>query len=66
MKTYKECRKEIKSYVHEDFLDDQMNIVVEDFLNNKLEPIEMHLVCIITYSETEKLKTSQDEYRRNN
>lgn len=52
--------------MHEDFLDDQMNIVVEDFLNNKLEPIEMHLVCIITYSETEKLKTSQDEYRRNN
>lgn len=62
LKTYRECRKEIKSYVHEDFLDDQMNIIAEDFLNNKLDPIEMQLVCIITYSETEKLnKTSQDE-----
>lgn len=60
--TYNQRRKELKLYVHEDFLDNEMNKVAEDFLNNKLDPVEVHLVSIITYDETKKLnKINQSE-----
>ena len=39
-----------------------MNKIAEDFLNNKLKPIEIHLVSIIIYDETKPInKTNQDE-----
>jgi hypothetical protein len=48
--------------VHEDFLDDEMNKIAEDYLNNKLDPVEIHLVSIITYNETSKInKTNQKD-----
>ena len=48
--TYTHYRDELKLYVH------------EDFLNNKLKPIEIHLVSIIIYDETKPInKTNQDE-----
>lgn len=50
--TYNHRRKELKSYVHEDFLDDELNKVAEDYLNNELNPVEVHLVSIVTYNET--------------
>lgn len=49
--TYKEHRRELNLYVHEDFLDNEMNQVAEDYLNNTLENVEVHLVSIITYNE---------------
>lgn len=62
LNTYNQYRKELKTYVHEDFLDDEMNKVAEDFINNKLNPLEVHLVSIITYDETKKInKTNQNE-----
>ena len=54
--TYKEHRRELNLYVHEDFLDNEMNQVAEDYLNNTLENVEVHLVSIITYNENKKLK----------
>lgn len=53
--TYNQRRKELKSYVHEDFLDDELNKVAEDYLNNELNPVEVHLVSIVTYNETSKI-----------
>lgn len=63
--TYTSHRKELNLYVHEDFLDDMMNEVAEKYLNNTLENVEVHLVSIIVYNETNKLNiTSQEEIRR--
>ena len=45
----------MKSYVHEDFLDDELNKVAEDYLNNELNPVEVHLVSIVTYNETSNI-----------
>ena len=54
--------RSLKSYVHEDFLDDEMNKIAEDYLNNKLDPVEIHLVSIITYNEISKInKTNQKD-----
>ena len=62
LNTYNQYRKELKSYVHEDFLDDEMNKIAEDYLNNKLDPVEIHLVSIITYNEISKInKTNQKD-----
>ena len=53
--TYNQRRKELKSYIHEDFLDDELNKVAEDYLNNELNPVEVHLVSIVTYNETRNI-----------
>ncbi len=55
MNTYNQRRKELKSYIHEDFLDDELNKVAEDYLNNELNPVEVHLVSIVTYNETSNI-----------
>lgn len=47
--TYNQRRKELKSYVHEDFLDDELNKVAEDYLNNELNPVEVHLVSLAVW-----------------
>ena len=60
--TYKMHRREIDLYVHEDFLDEKLNKVAEDYINNDLENVEVHLVCLIAYNEKTNLNiTSQEE-----
>ena len=54
--SYYNHRKELSLYLHEDFLDDELNEIAEMYLTNKLPECEVHLVSIITYHETEKLK----------
>lgn len=62
--TYREHRKEIRSYVHEDFLDEDMNVIAERYLDNTLDNVEVRLVSIVVYNETKKLKaTSENEIR---
>ena len=63
--TYTSHRTELNLYVHEDFLDETMNDVAEQYLNNTLKNVEVHLVSIIVYNETKKLNiTSQEEIRK--
>ncbi len=58
--TYQKHREELNLYVHEDFLDRDMNEVAEAYLEGTLDNVEIHLVSIITYNETQKInKTSQ-------
>ena len=59
--TYSKHRKEIGSYVHEDFLDAEMNEVAEAYLNNALEKVEVHLVSIVTYNENTTLKLESEQ-----
>lgn len=62
LNTYTSHRKEINLYVHEDFLDDEMNQIAERYLSNTLENVEVHLVSIVVYNETKSIKlTSQDD-----
>lgn len=59
--TYKKHRSELNLYVHEDFLDVEMNAVAEEYLNNTLDNVEIQLVSIITYNETKQLKIEKEE-----
>lgn len=66
LNTYNNHRSELGLYVHEDFLDDEMKVVAEKYLNNKLKPVEIHLVSIVTYNESSKLNKIDETGIRNN
>lgn len=53
--TYNSHKKELFQYVHEDFLDGKMNKIAEKYINNQLKNVEVHLVSIIVYNETNQL-----------
>lgn len=61
LKIYDNHRKEINLYVHEDFLEPEMNKIAEQYINNKLENVEVHLVCIVVYNETSDIKGNSRE-----
>lgn len=58
--TYDKHRDEIESYVHEDFLDDDLNMVAEKYINNTLESVEVHLVSIIIYNEDQVINITDE------
>ncbi len=65
LSTYSSHRKELYSYLHEDFLDDEMNDIAEKYINNTLDNFEVRLVCLVVYNETEqKYCTSQNDIRK--
>ena len=61
LNTYKTHREELNLYVHEDFLDPEMNEIAEEYLEKTLRNVEIRLVCIIVYHETKKLKEKTEE-----
>lgn len=61
LNSYNNLRKELRLYVHEDFIDNELNVVAEGFLNNTLKPVEIHLVSLITYDEVHKLEISNED-----
>lgn len=56
--TYEKHRREMNLYLHEDFLDTEMDKIAESYLNGTIENVEIHLVSIITYNETDKIKVT--------
>ena len=58
---YSRHREELALYIHEDFLDKEMDLVAESYLNNTMEKIEIHLVVIVLYNETQKLSITNEE-----
>ncbi|WP_455010903.1 HamA C-terminal domain-containing protein [Mogibacterium timidum] len=66
LNTYNKHRSELGLYVHEDFLDDEMNVVAEKYLNNTLKSVEIHLVSIVTYNELSKIDKIDENTIRNN
>ena len=48
-------------YLHEDFLDSEMDEIAEMFLSKKLNPVEVDLVCLILYNETNKIAITNEE-----
>lgn len=65
LNTYNKHRSELGLYVHEDFLDDEMNVVAEKYLNNTLKPVEIQLVSIVTYNELSKINKIDEDTIRN-
>ncbi|WP_219810508.1 HamA C-terminal domain-containing protein [Campylobacter concisus] len=63
---YNKHRSELGLYVHEDFLDDEMNVVAEKYLNNTLKSVEIQLVSIVTYNELSKIDKIDENTIRNN
>ena len=59
--TYNSHRKELNLYVHEDFLDDEMNEVAEKYLNNTLSNVEVRLVSIVVYNETKEINITNKQ-----
>lgn len=66
LNTYNKHRSELGLYVHEDFLDDEMNVVAEKYLNNTLKSIEIQLVSIVTYNEISQIDKIDENTIRNN
>ena len=66
LNTYNNHRSELGLYVHEDFLDDEMNVVAEKYLNNTLKSVEIQLVSIVTYNELSKIDKIDENTIRNN
>lgn len=65
LNTYASHKDELNLYVHEDFLDPQMNEIAEKYLNNTLENVEVRLVSIVVYNETREIsKSNRDEIRK--
>lgn len=65
LNTYNKHRSEVGLYVHEDFLDDEMNEIAEKYLNNTLESVEIQLVSIVTYNELSKINKIDEDTIRN-
>ncbi|WP_459130150.1 HamA C-terminal domain-containing protein [Guggenheimella bovis] len=66
LNTYNKHRSELGLYVHEDFLDDEMNVVAEKYLNNTLNSVEIQLVSIVTYNELTEIDKIDENTIRNN
>ncbi|MNW46939.1 hypothetical protein D3C74_242560 [compost metagenome] len=54
-KHYKNHRKELNLYVFEDFIPKDLEKVAKEYLDGKLDNIEVHLVCIVTYDIKRKV-----------
>ena len=66
LNTYNKHRLELGLYIHEDFLDDEMNVVAEKYLNNTLKSVEIQLVSIVTYNELSQIDKIDENTIRNN
>lgn len=66
LNTYNKHRSELGLYIHEDFLDDEMNVVAEKYLNNTLKYVEIQLVSIVIYNELSKIDKIDENTIRNN
>ncbi|OGO85016.1 MAG: hypothetical protein A2Y22_06130 [Clostridiales bacterium GWD2_32_59] len=59
--TYENLEKELRLYIHEDFLDSKMCDVANAYIDNTLSPVEIRLVNLIMYNETKKIDISIGE-----
>lgn len=60
IKTYETHRKELDLYIYEDYIEKEYQEIAEKYKNCTLENVEVHLVNIVIYNETEKINKSED------
>lgn len=59
--SYANLRSELRQYVHEDFLDDELNLIAEAVLDNTLPNLEIELINIVVYNETQKISMTNEK-----
>lgn len=64
LSTYQRYRSELDLYVHEDFLDDEMNCVANELLTGKLKNVEVRLVAVIAYNEESPIEIDNEGHIR--
>jgi hypothetical protein len=60
LKTYKNHRKELGLYIYDNFIDDELIKIAQQYKNGTLQNSEVHLVSIIVYNETEKITKNNE------
>lgn len=60
IKTYETHTKELDLYIYEDYIENEYQEVAERYKNCNLENVEIHLVNIVIYNETEKIDKRED------
>lgn len=61
LKTYENHLKELRFYIYDDFIEEDLMQIAVDYKNGNLKDCEVHLVSIIIYHETESVeKLSED------
>lgn len=61
LNTYKTHRDELDLYLHEDFLDSEMDKIAEAYLDKTLKNVEVRLVSIVVYNETKKINLNTED-----
>lgn len=59
--SYHKHRKELNLYIHEDFLDKEMNIVAESYLSGTMQNVEVHLVSLVVYNENVQIRLTNEK-----
>lgn len=59
--TYENHHEELNLYLHEDFLDKEMDQIAEKYLTNQLENVKMELVSLVLYNETKKVTLNSEQ-----
>jgi len=63
--TYSNHRKEIDLYMYDGFIDDALIDIAQAYKTGKLPNVEVHLVTIIVYNETNKITRSNEAQIKN-
>jgi len=60
IRTYETHTTELDLYIYEDYIENEYQEVAEKYKNCNLENVEIHLVNIIIYNETEQIDKKED------
>lgn len=58
--TFNRLDSELNLYIHDDFIDDNLKDVVNDYKCNNLQNVKYELVCLIAYNENNKINASDE------
>ncbi|RDI14430.1 DUF1837 domain-containing protein [Flavobacterium sp. AG291] len=61
LNTYKNHRKEMGLYIYDSFISDELIEIARSYKNGTLKEAEIHLVSIITYSETKTFEKKSEK-----
>lgn len=59
--TYLDLNKELELYTYDDFLDPELEGVARAYKNGTLKDVEIHLACLVAYSETKAFEKNSEE-----
>lgn len=60
LNSYANLRNELNLYLHEDFLDKELDLTAESLLNNTLPNVKYELVSLVLYNENQKIAVTNE------